>query len=125
MGMPILDPIVAIFIALLVLKTAFKVGRENISSIMGKVPSQEILNDIKAAALSVEGVQGIHDVRVNYMGPYASVELHVDAMGDLNLKEAHDIAHQVEENIIENVDVVAMVGVHVCPVDEHGDFCID
>ncbi|MGZ7043608.1 MAG: cation diffusion facilitator family transporter [Methanobacterium sp.] len=125
LGFPILDPIVAIFIAIMVLKTAFDVGRENINTIMGTVPSKEILDNIKECSLSVNGVLGIHNVRINYLGPYASVELHITVAEDLSLKEAHKIAHNVEEKIVKDVDVVSMVTVHVCPDGEDDEFCMD
>lgn len=124
LGFPILDPIVAIFIAIMVLKTAFDVGRANINNIMGTVPSKEILVDIRTAALSVEGALGIHNVRINYLGPYASVELHVRVDEDLSLKEAHVIAHNVQEKVVGDVDLIAMATVHVCP-DDDDEFCLD
>ncbi len=123
LGIPVLDPIVAIFISLIVLKTAFDIGRENVNNIMGTVPSHDVLVDIKRAALSVEGVLGVHDVKINYVGPYASLDLHVEVTDDLTLKEAHKIAHDVEKKVIEGVEVVTMVNVHVCP---KGDgFCVE
>lgn len=123
LGIPVLDPIVAIFISLIVLKTAFDIGRENVNNIMGTVPSHDVLIDIKRAALSVEGVLGVHDVKINYIGPYASLDLHVEVTDDLTLKEAHKIAHDVERNVIDGVEVVTMVNVHVCP---KGDgFCVE
>jgi cation diffusion facilitator family transporter len=124
-GYPILDPIVAIFIAIMVLKTAFDVGRENINNILGTVPSKEILDNIKNSALSVKGALGVHNVRINYLGPYASVELHVTVAEDLSLKEAHLIAHNVEEKVKKDVEVVSMVTVHVCPDGEDDEFCLD
>lgn len=119
LGMTFLDPLVAVFIGIMVLKTAFDVGRDNINNIMGKVPSKEIMIEIKIAALSVRGVYGIHDVRINYMGPYASVDLHAEVESDLSLKEAHDISHEVERKIINEVEVINLVNVHVCPLEQH------
>ncbi len=125
LGFPILDPIVAIFIVIMVLKTAFDVGWENINNIMGTVPSKEILDNIKDCSLAVKGVLGIHNVRINYLGPYASVELHITVNEDLNLKEAHKIAHNVEDKIVKDIEVVSMVTVHVCPDGEDDEFCLD
>ena len=125
LGYPILDPIVAIFIAIMVLKTAFDVGRENINNIMGTVPSKEILDNINECSLSVNGVLGIHNVRINYLGPYASVELHVTVGEDLSLKEAHKIAHNVEEKIVNDIEVVSIVTVHVCPEGDDDEFCLE
>ncbi len=118
MGIPILDPLVGGFVGLLILKTAFDVARDNINHIMGKVPSNKLINDIKAAAMSVPGVYDAHDIKVNYLGPYASAELHVKVESDLPLKKAHKISHNVEKTIIDKVDLINSATVHVCPLDE-------
>ena len=118
MGFPILDPIVAFFIGLMILKTAWDVFKENVNNIMGKVPSEKILTDIKSAALSVPGVCGAHNIRINYMGPCASTELHIEVGGDMELRKAHKLSDEVEKSIVESVDVVTLATVHVCPVGE-------
>ena len=123
-GFPILDPLVALFIVILVIKTAFEVAKDNINNILGKVPSEDISNDIKAAALSVEGASGIHDIKVNYMGPYASADIHIEVDPDLSLVEAHEISTQVEKQIIKQVDIVTIVNVHICLTGEKG-ICLD
>ena len=124
MGYPILDPLVGGFVGILILKTAFDVALENIDHIMGKVPSEEVLNDIESAALSVDGIYGVHDIKINDMGPYATAELHVEVKSDLIIKEAHKLAHIVEKTIIDKVNIITTVTVHVCPLDED-DECLD
>jgi cation diffusion facilitator family transporter len=124
LGLPILDPLVALFIVALVLKTAFDVAKDNVNNILGKIPSEVILNDIKAAALSVNGTSGIHDIKVNYTGPYASVDLHIEVDPALSLIEAHEISTQVEKSIIGLVDIVTIVNVHVCITGKKG-VCFD
>jgi len=118
LGLKFLDPVVAILIAFIVLKTAFDVGRENINNIMGKVPTRRIMAEIRRSAMSIKGVMGIHNVRINYFGPYAAVDLHIEVDGDLNLREAHCISHKVEKKIIEDIDLIAIVNVHACPFNE-------
>jgi cation diffusion facilitator family transporter len=118
LGYPILDPILAVVIGCLVIKTAFDVARENLDNLMGKVPSKKLINDIKSVAVSVDGVYDAHDIKVNNIGPYASAEFHVKVKSDLPLKEAHKIAHNVEKTIIKKIDIINTVTVHVCPLDE-------
>ena len=125
MGYPILDPLVGGFVGLLILKTAFDVALENIDHIMGKVPSEEIINDIESAALSVDGIYGVHDIKINDMGPYATAELHVEVKNDLIIKEAHRLAHKVEKVIINKVNIVTTVTVHVCPLNDDDEECLD
>src|SRR5665648_387682 len=88
-GLPILDPIVAVFIALIIINTAFHMARDNINIIMGKIPSKQVIEDIEKFALSLESVKGIHDVKINNMGPYASVEVHIELNKDLKLEKTH------------------------------------
>jgi cation diffusion facilitator family transporter len=121
LGFPFLDPLVAIFIALIVIKTAFGLARDNVNIIMGKVPSKTILNDVKTAAKKVENVKGVHSVKINPMGPYSSVELHIEVDGELKLKDAHEIAHNVEKQIINEVSAIKMAIIHVCPYEGECD----
>lgn len=117
MGYPILDPLVGAIIALIVIYTAFHMGKDNINIIMGKVSSSKIINDVKISALGLECVKGVHDIKINNMGPYVSVELHIELNKDLKLEKAHTIAHEVEQKIIEDIASVKMVNVHSCPTE--------
>ena len=123
-GVPILDPLVALFIMGLVLKTAFELARDNINNIIGKVPSDHLLPDIKSVALLVEGVSGVHSIKINYFGPYASVDIHIEVEPDLSVIEAHKISTMVEKRIISQVEIVTIVNVHVCITGEKG-VCFD
>lgn len=117
-GFTFLDPIVAIFIAFMVLKTAFQLARDNVNSIMGKLPYPLIVEDVKSVVLSLKDVKGVHDVKMNNMGPYSSAELHIELDKDLNLQESHKIAHKVEELIINKIEIIKMVTVHTCPTED-------
>ncbi|WP_286679690.1 cation diffusion facilitator family transporter [Methanobacterium sp. 42_16] len=118
LGFTFLDPLVAVFIAIMVLKTAYVVARDSVNALMGKVPDPTILRDIESAALSLKDVQGVHSVKINNMGPYASAELHIELDKNLRLEESHKISHRVEEEIINQVKPLKMVIVHTCPSEE-------
>ncbi len=116
-GIPILDTIISVFIALIILNTAFNLTKDNINILMGKLPSNQIIDDVKKAALVSECVKGVHSVKVNNMGPYVSAELHIELNKELKLEKSHKIAHEVEQSIIHNVESVKMVSVHTCPTE--------
>ena len=117
-GFTLLDPLVAIFIAILVLRTAFQIAKDNVNAIMGKIPSPQIVEEVKSAVLSLEDVKGVHNVKINNMGPYASAEIHIELDKDLKLEKTHEIAHEVEKTIINKVEPIKMVTVHTCPIEE-------
>ena len=115
-GYPIFDPLVGLLIGLLIIKTAYEIGKENIDNIMGKVPSQDLINRIKRVADSTPNAQGAHNIKVDYLGSYATAYLHVEVDGNMSLNDSHIIAHQVENNILKTIPEVKSVMVHVCPI---------
>ncbi len=120
-GYTFLDPVVGLIIGLFILKAAFEVGKDNINNIMGKLPSRELINNIEKIANSIDGVYGVHSIRVNYFGSYATLALHVDFNPDLSLREAHNIAHQVQDKLTEKIGIVKLVIAHACPYGEEYD----
>ena len=116
MGFPILDPIVGLMIGFLIIKTAFEIAKENIDNIMGKIPSDELINKIEKIANKTPHAQEAHNIKVDYMGSYATVYLHIKIDGELTLNESHQIVHNVEKNIIKNIPEVKFAMVHACPI---------
>ena len=116
LGFPIADPIIGLIIGFIILKTAYDVGKDNINNLMGTVPNDSLVNEIKSVADDVDGVISVHDIRVNYFGSYATVTLHASLDHNLSLIEAHKIAHNVQDAITMRVELVESVTCHTCPV---------
>ena len=116
MGFPILDPIIALIIGGLILKTGYEIGKDNINNIMGKVPSQEFINKIKTVAEETPDAKNAHNIKVDYLGAYATVTLHIELDGNMTLNESHKIVHKVQNNIINKIPEVKYVMVHACPI---------
>ncbi|UTB32927.1 MAG: cation diffusion facilitator family transporter [Methanobacterium sp. ERen5] len=121
LGYTFLDPLVAVVIALIVIKTAIQLGIDNVNILMGKLPSNNIIKEIENTSRKVSGVKGVHGIRINPMGPYCSAVLHIELSGELKLKEAHVIAHNVEHEILTNVSLIKIATVHLCPHEEECD----
>lgn len=115
-GYPQLDPFIALIIGLLIVKTAIDVARENLDAIMGKVPSEDLVNQIIEVSNSVNKVCGTHEVRVNNVGAYSTVSLHIELPPDMSLDESHKIVHLVQNKIVDEVDVIQGATVHACPL---------
>lgn len=116
MGFPILDPIVGLVIGLLIVKTAFEIAKENIDNIMGKVPSQKLIKQVKEVADNTPRAQNAHNIKLDYQGSYATVYLHIEVDGNLSLNESHKIVHTVENNILKEIPEIKSAMVHACPI---------
>jgi cation diffusion facilitator family transporter len=113
-GVPILDPIAALFVGVGVLVTGVDIVRDNVDYLVGAAPPEEMREEIVAAALAQPQVQGAHDVVAHYVGPEVDVSLHVEVEGDLTLREAHDIETDVI-NAVREIPEVDDAFVHVDP----------
>ena len=116
MGFPILDPIVGLIIGGLIIKTAFEIAKDNINNIIGKVPSEELINEIREIANESININTAHNIKVDYLGSYATVTLHIELDGDMSLNESHELAHTVQEAIVEKVPIIKSATVHTCPI---------
>lgn len=115
-GYPILDPIIGLVIGFFILKTAYDIGKENIDNIMGKIPSEDFLEKIRTVANNTPNVKNAHNIKINYLGAYATVALHIELDGNMTLDESHEIVHEVQNNIVKEVPEVKYVMVHACPI---------
>ena len=115
-GYPILDPIVGMLIGVLILKTAYTIGKENIDNIMGKVPDEKIIKQIEKIANNTKGAHEAHNIKVDNYGAYSIVNLHIKVNGEMTLDEAHKIVHSVQNNILEEIPEVKSVSAHACPL---------
>ena len=116
MGFPILDPIIGLAIGLLIIKTGYEIGKENIDNIMGKVPSEDLVKKIEEIANKSTKTNTAHNVKIDYLGSYAIVTLHIELDGNMSLNESHKIAHIVQENIVKEVPIIKSAVVHTCPI---------
>lgn len=116
MGYPILDPIVGFVIGLLILKTAYEIGKENIDNIMGRIPSEDLIRKIERVANKTPKAQNAHNIKVDYFGSYATVTLHIEVDGNMTVDESHKIAHQVQNNIVKKIPIIKSATVHACPI---------
>jgi cation diffusion facilitator family transporter len=73
-----------------------------------------------AAAMTVPRVREIHNLSVVSLDGATELSLHLKLPGDLPLDQAHEIAEQVEREIIRSVPEIASVQTHLEPLAEAG-----
>ncbi len=111
----IADSIVAILIGLWIIRNGISIGLENSDFLMGKRPSEKVMDHIREIALSVKGVKGINDVFAHYVGPYVHAEIHIELKDSLKVPEAHDIGKKVQKKI-ESYEIVDRAFIHIDPL---------
>ncbi len=115
LGWPVLDAVAGVVVGAWIVWGGYRFGRQNIDYLMGKSPAGELLDRIRTEAVSVEGAQGVHDVRAHYVGHRVHVEVHVEVDEALGTRESHDVGMGVRR-AIERIAGVDRAFVHLDPV---------
>ncbi|MEQ1564100.1 MAG: cation diffusion facilitator family transporter [Myxococcota bacterium] len=118
-GAPWLDPLAAVLVGAWITRLAIAPMSSNFAVLMDASPP-EVAAQVRAAALGVPGVLRVDLARVHPLGSYHVVDLEIAADGALTLRQAHDLAHQVEDHVRAVVEHVREVRVHVNPADRIG-----
>jgi cation diffusion facilitator family transporter len=111
---PFMDPAAGLLVSLWIFKSAFEAGRENLQYLTGAGADEDLRNRIIQTASSVEGVQNVHHMMSDYVGPKLLVDLHINLPGDISLEEVHAVEDQVIA-ALEALDEVDRAYVHVEP----------
>jgi cation diffusion facilitator family transporter len=114
----ILDSFATLLVSLLIIKVGLEILVKSLREFADTAPPPEIMNKISQCTKSVEGVLDTHDLRVRTSGGLYQMEAHIVVDGQLTVAEGHRIAKAVEKCLIEEVEDLDRVIVHVDPATE-------
>jgi cation diffusion facilitator family transporter len=102
-GEPWLDPVVAIVVAVFILRTSVRLLRQAVDGLMDRTdPSDEVLiRRILDEELASGAIRGYHKVRHRHTGEFHWVDLHLQVDADMTVAEGHDVASRIELRIEE------------------------
>ena len=115
MGYPLADPLIALFICLLIVHTGLEILKESSTALLDRAAvDEQVIVDL---ARSVEGVCNCHAVRTRGMAEEIYVDLHIGVDASLSMDKAHEVGEDVERAIKSRIPEVRDVVVHLEPRD--------
>jgi cation diffusion facilitator family transporter len=102
-------------VGLIVVSVGVRVARETALQLMDTMPNEELMMQIRAVASTVPGVRGVEKCFARKTGLRYHVDLHLEVDPEITVRQSHQIAHQVRQRVVEQLDWVADVLVHVEP----------
>lgn len=122
-GLAILDPLVAIGIALLIVRIAFKITRRSFAGLIDtRLPPAEEKKIMESIEEHYSELVGFHALRTRKAGSQRYVDLHLVMSKNANLEEAHRICDHLEEDI-ENKLNNTSVTIHCEPCESECRRC--
>ncbi|MCG8038418.1 MAG: cation diffusion facilitator family transporter [Candidatus Thiodiazotropha taylori] len=124
LGLPYLDAIAAVLVGLMVVKIGWELGWQATHELADAGLEQESVAEIRKVIASVSGVNSVHMLRTRKLGGHALADVHVQVDPWLSVSEGHRIAEVVQYGLIDRVDLLEDVTVHIDPEDdEAGPSC--
>ena len=115
MGYPILDPIAALIVGLLVTKMGWSFTWNSLHDLMDRAADEEESEAIRQTLLGTPGVASLHDLRTRKMGDLIQVDVHLEVDGSINVFAAHDIAEAARKRVMDSHHVLDVM-THIDPV---------
>ncbi|MCP3870523.1 MAG: cation transporter [Gammaproteobacteria bacterium] len=117
-GLDYLDAIAAIAVAVMIARIGWELGLPAFRELVDSGLEEERLEQIRETIHSIGGVRAIHMLRTRRIGGRASVDVHVLVESWLSVSEGHMISQKVMDRLVEQVEEVTDVTVHIDPEDD-------
>jgi len=112
-GLPWLDPVTAVIVGGLILKTGWDIFREASHQLTDGF-DVDLIKDYKETICEVPGVKGIKDLKARSYGNNIVVDTVITVNPALDISTAHDISTRVEQKLVDEFEIYD-VHVHVEP----------
>ena len=109
------DDWAALIACVVIVVTGVRFARPAIRELMDTSPETALPDAIQAAAVEVDEARFVEKVLIRKMGPRLYVDLHLEVDPEMSVRHAHDVAHEVKDQIMGRWPEVADVLVHIEP----------
>lgn len=113
-GYPILDPIAALIVGLMVARMGWTFGWDALHDLMDRAADEQEVAAIRQTLLETPGVSGVHDVHTRKMGDLIVVDAHIEVDALITVEAGHDIAVQARQRVLKRHRVLNLM-THVDP----------
>ncbi len=96
-----MDPAAGAVVAIYIIKTGIEIIMESSRELMDYLPDEDFSRELKAEALSVEGVRSIEELGIHRFGPYYTVNMTITVDGEISVDSGNSISDNVEKRLLD------------------------
>ena len=113
------DGIISLLIGLFILYSGIGLGREVISTLIGRSLDREEADRIKAEVLKFKGILGVHDIISHTYGPsYSMVSLHAEVSDKVPISVSHELVDKIEYEVGKLLGILLVIHMDPVTVDD-------
>lgn len=118
LGFPIMDSIASLVIFVFIAKAAYDIFKDAVDKVVDHSCDEETEKKIYECVMKNEEVLGIDLLQTRIFGNKIYVDVEIQADGSYTLREAHEIAERLHNDIEHTFPKVKHIMVHVNPKEE-------
>jgi len=118
LGYSYLDAVAAIAVSVMIAKIGFDLVRASTRELIDTALEPEVTEAIRKEIFSVDGVRALHMLRSRRSGGDALIDVHIQVDPRISVSEGHQIGDTVRRRLLERIDEVTDVTVHIDPEDD-------
>ncbi len=111
----ILDPLASCIISVAIVVVAVRMAIPCLAELLETSLPEEVEQEIKTIALSIKGVDDIHELKTRRNGISFIIDAHIAVNPNISIVEAHDIATNVEDALQAKYGSETQINIHVEP----------
>lgn len=109
------DVLAALFVTFFIVKVGWQMIWQGVKEIIDTAPSKDVVIKINKTAAKIEGVRQVHDTRARFHGGQILVEMHIVVDPNITVFEGHEISAAVKYAVLDEIDDVQRVIIHIDP----------
>lgn len=115
LGFTFLDPLTAVVVCFFIIKISIDLYMQSVNQLIDKAADTKTIEKLKTLALSIDGVNEIHDMKTRISGSKFYVDIEIGINPSLTVLEGHTIATKVHDLIESSIPDVKHCMVHMEP----------
>jgi len=112
------DALAAIVVGCMIIHMGWSYGWNSVKELVDSSVEPQLLAEIENIILSIKGIQKIHQLRTRMMGGDIFIDVHIMVSPVISVSEGHYIAQHVHLALVNQIERVKDVTVHVDPEDD-------
>ncbi|MDC8785012.1 cation diffusion facilitator family transporter [Roseateles koreensis] len=108
-GYPLLDPVAALVVGLMIGKMGWTFGWDALHDLMDRAVDEVEVAAIKRTLLETPGVRNVHDVRTRKMGDMIIVDAHLEVDAQITVEAGHDITVLARQRVLQHHRVLDLM----------------
>ena len=115
-GIYLLDPIIAIIVALIIFKTGFSISKSTMDNLLDCSLPEEDINSIEQIIESykTQGVLSFKDLKARRLGPQKSIEVTLVFPKDMTILHCHNVCDLIEHSLAQQFGDIS-ASIHLEP----------